>query len=131
MFFKVKTKLYNIYKIKFHKTSKCLWPVSIGMFDLKWMCFFRRFHKSLNVKIKNVTYLYLLKAGFNVAEFAEQTKHSMRQFLWCWIPSCTILFKTRFKQGYWCASLLFQNNKRDNKCFNNHCHSLFFLTNIF
>ena len=38
--FKDKKNLYNMYKIKLHKTSKCLWPVYIDMFAVKWMLFF-------------------------------------------------------------------------------------------
>ena len=33
-------KLYDMYKIKLHKTSKCLLPLYIDMFVLKWVFFF-------------------------------------------------------------------------------------------
>ena len=39
-----------MYKIKLHKTSKCLWPLYIDMFDVKWMFFFWSFSKSLSKK---------------------------------------------------------------------------------
>ena len=29
-----------MYKIKLHKTSKCLWPIHIDMYVVKWMGFF-------------------------------------------------------------------------------------------
>ena len=35
-----KTNLYNIYKIKFHQTSKCLWPIDIDTLVVKWMFLF-------------------------------------------------------------------------------------------
>ena len=37
--FKDKADLYNMYKIKLHKTSKCLWPVYIEI-CLLWNVFF-------------------------------------------------------------------------------------------
>ena len=37
VFFKYKTSLYNMYNIKLHKTSKCLWTVHIVMYVVKWM----------------------------------------------------------------------------------------------
>ena len=40
VFFKDIANLYNMYKIKFHKTSKCLWPVFIDMFVGKLLLFF-------------------------------------------------------------------------------------------
>ena len=48
--FKDKTNLYNMCKIKLHRTSKCLWPIYI----IYWyvcceMIFFQRFHKSLYI----------------------------------------------------------------------------------
>ena len=56
--FKDKTDLYNMYKIKLHKTSKCLWPVNIDMSVVKWMSFFEvfinhfpRIHRSVLCKI--------------------------------------------------------------------------------
>ena len=44
---------------------------------------------------KNISYTLLLKAGFNVEEFAELTKYNICQFLWCWIPVCIVLFETK------------------------------------
>ena len=43
-----------MYKIKLHKTSKWLWPLHIDMYVVKWMGFFRRFHKSLPKIHRNV-----------------------------------------------------------------------------
>ena len=37
-----------MYKTALHKTSKCLWPVHIDVYVVKWMGFFWRFHKSLS-----------------------------------------------------------------------------------
>ena len=44
-FFKDKTNLYKMYKTILHKTSECLLPLHIDMYVVKWMVFFRRFHK--------------------------------------------------------------------------------------
>ena len=49
--YKDKANLYNMYKIKLHKTSKCLWPVYTDMFVVRWMSFFQRFHKSLSENV--------------------------------------------------------------------------------
>ena len=56
--FKDKTNLYNMYKIKLHKTSKCLWPVYKDVSAVKWMFFFNvsinhfpRIHRSVLRKI--------------------------------------------------------------------------------
>ena len=46
-FFKDKTNLYNMYKIKLHKTSKCLRPVYTDVLQNEWG-FLRRFHISLS-----------------------------------------------------------------------------------
>ena len=37
---KYTTNLYIMCRIKLHKTSKCLWPVYIDMFAMKWTSFF-------------------------------------------------------------------------------------------
>ena len=70
----------------------------------------------------------MLKAGFNVAEFAVVTKCNIREFLWCWILGCIVLFETKnSKPGSSKATfarLLFENNKRNDKPFNNRGYSL-------
>ena len=86
----------------------------------------------------------MVKAGFNVAEFAELTKYNIRQFLWGWILGCIILFETKnsfhskillhrsqVQARLWFAMLLFKNTKRNDKPFNDRGYSLFFLMDIF
>ena len=57
MFFEDKTHLYNMCKIKLHKTSKCLGPIYIDMFVMKWGFFdvfinhFAKIHRSVPRKI--------------------------------------------------------------------------------
>ena len=46
--FKDEANFYNMYKIKLHKTWKCMWPVYTDMFFVKWIFFPQRFHKSLS-----------------------------------------------------------------------------------
>ena len=50
-FLKTKQTVKNMYKIKPHKTSKCLWPVYIDMFVVQWMfllnwCFHESFSEN-------------------------------------------------------------------------------------
>ena len=66
VFFKDKTNLYNMCKIKLHKTSKFVWPVYIDEFVVKWVFFFDVFinhflkiHKSVLHKI-TIDVLYFL-----------------------------------------------------------------------
>ena len=48
IFLKDKRNLYNMYTIKLHKTSKCLWPVYIDKLVVKLKGFFKSFYKSLS-----------------------------------------------------------------------------------
>ena len=63
LFSKDTTNLYNMYKMKVYKTSKCLWPVYIDIFVVKWMGFFStysfdghfpRIHRSVLGKIADL-----------------------------------------------------------------------------
>ena len=83
----IKTKTNNMYKIKLHKTSKCLWPIYTDMFVVKSMFFFNIFRNlfpkihrgvlckiaiyllhfrdiyEVNLREKNLAEVWLINAG--------------------------------------------------------------------
>ena len=86
--FKDKTNLYNMYKIKLQKTSKCLWPVYIDIIIVKWMFFsdfflnhFPKIHSSVLRKI-TIGLLYFWDVyDVNLREnknFGRSTSYSCR-----------------------------------------------------
>ena len=124
-FFKDKTNLYNMYKIKLHKTSKCLWPPYKHMFVVESFFFdifinhFPRIPRSVLRKI-TIDLLYFWNA------YGCQSIRNVRYH------SPTLLQRNQAQARPWFVRLHFlKKKKRNNKCFDNRHYSLFFLMNIF
>ena len=125
--FKDKTNFYNMYKIKLHKTSKCLWPI---YYINKYFCyemimfFFKVFinhlPKILRSLLRKIAIDLLYWDVYDVIIYEKVSYHSK-----------TLLHRFQGQVRLWSARLLFKNNKRNNKHFNDHGSSLYFLMNIF
>ena len=89
-FFKHKTYLYNIYQIKLHKTSICLWPVYLDMFD---ECFFSDLFINQLPKIHRSV---LHKIAVDLLYFSDIYDVSLWEKLAITIKLCFI--ETRLKQ---------------------------------
>ena len=90
-----------MYKIKLHKTSKCLWPVYIDMFVVKWMfflCFQNHFPKIHRNVLHKVT----------------------TDLLYCIFE--TLLHRNNTQARLWFARLLFKNSKKIDKRFNDRVY---------
>ena len=93
-FFTDKTNLYNMYKIKLHKTSKCLWPVYIHIFVVKCFFFFEVFINPLPKIHRSV----LRRIKIDLLLFFRRLWRHLWEKLAITVKLC---FKeTRLKQGY-------------------------------
>ena len=90
-----------MYKIKLHKTSKCLWLVYIDMFVVKWM-FFLCFQNHFAKIHRNVLHKITI------------------DLLYCFFE--TLLHRNNTQARLWFARLLFTNNKKIDKHFNNRVY---------
>ena len=99
--------LYNMCKIKLHKTSKCLWPVYTDIFFVKWMFFFGVFlnhfpkiHRSVLRKI-TIDPLYF----WDIYDVNLWEKNFERKTAYLWRPNIFIQFhhsKQKYRLQYRC-----------------------------
>ena len=112
--------------IKLHKTSKCLWPVYIVLFLVRWMSFFFEIFINHLPKIhRNV----LRKIVIDLLYFWDVYDINLCEKLAITVKFCFI--ETRLKQGYDDLRGQFLKITRHDKRFSNRGYSLFFLMNIF
>ena len=83
-----------MYKIKLHKTSKCLWSIYINTFVTKWMFFLQSFHKSLTQNYRTV----LCKVTIDPLYFWDIYDVNLWEKLAITVKLC--FTETRLKQGY-------------------------------
>ena len=87
--FKDKVNLYNMYKMKLHKTSKCLWPVYTDLLVVKWVGFFsnvfvNHFPKIHRSVLRKITIDLLFFWDVYDVSLGRRTDYSSRRNVFIW-----------------------------------------------